>query len=116
VRNRAGFSLVETLVALVLFQFAMLALTAGAAVAARDLAAARRIAVAHEMARNRVEQLAAVACPTPGTGTSETNGFIEQWRVEGGERSRAITDSVAFPRPNGKVGMSAARATVLCAL
>ena len=113
-RNRAGFSLVETLVALVLFQIAMLALAAGAAVAARDLAAARRMAMAHEMARNRVEQLAAVSCPTPSAGTSATHGFIEHWRVERRERSRAISDSVAFPRPNGKVGMFVARATILC--
>ena len=114
-RNQPGFSLVEALVALVLFQFAMLALAAGAAVAARDLAAARRTAVAHEMARNRVAQLAAVSCPAPGAGTSRTNGFIEHWRVEPGVRWRAISDSVVFLRPNGKRGVSVARGTVLCA-
>ena len=113
-RNQSGVTLVETLVALVLFQFAMLALAAGAAVAARDLAAARRTAMALEMARNRVEQLAAAPCPTPRSGTSQTSGFTEHWRVDPGNGLRRVSDSVVFPRPNGAVGTSVARRTVLC--
>jgi Tfp pilus assembly protein PilV len=114
VRNRVGFSLVETLVALALFQFVMLALAAGAAVAARDLAAARRTALAHSMARNRVARLASTPCPPPGIGTLEANRFIEHWRVDRAANRRLIIDSVTFARPNGSVGFVVARGVTLC--
>jgi Tfp pilus assembly protein PilV len=114
VRNRPAFTLVETLVALALFQLAMLALTAGAAVAARDLAAARRTTMAHTMARNRVEWLASASCPSSGMGTAETNGYVEYWRVEALGDRRLIRDSVVFPRPNGTRGFMVTRAARLC--
>lgn len=114
-RNRAGFTLVETLVALLLFQFAMLAVTAGAAVAARDLATARRTATAHAMARNRVERLASLSCPSRGAGATQTGGFTEYWRVDPAGTRRMISDSVVFARPDGSVGFALARATRLCA-
>jgi Tfp pilus assembly protein PilV len=109
-----GFSLVETIVALVLLQFGMLALAAGAAVAARDLAAARRITLAHALARNRVEGFASLSCPAPQAGIRETNGFIERWRVDSGGGRRLISDSVVFARPNGLTGFVVARRASLC--
>jgi Tfp pilus assembly protein PilV len=114
VRNRTGFSLVETLIALVIFEFAMLALAAGAAVAARDLAGARRAALAHAMARNRVDRLAAVACPGPGSGSLGANGFTEHWNIQAAGRRRLISDSVVFARPGGVDGFVIARAAALC--
>jgi Tfp pilus assembly protein PilV len=113
-RNRVGFSLVETLVALALFQVVMLALVAGAAVAARDLAAARRMEIAHSMARNRVERLASTPCPPPRVGALETNGFSERWRVDPAVNRRLIIDSVSFARPTGSVGLMVARRMTLC--
>ena len=113
-RNRPAFTLVETLVALALFQFGMLALAAGVAVAARDLAAARRATTAHTMARNRVEWLASASCPLSGVGTAETDGYVEHWRVEAVDGRRLIRDSVVFPRPNGTRGFVVARAARWC--
>lgn len=109
-----GFSLVETIVALVLLQFGMLALAAGAAVAARDLAAARRVAGANSLARNRVEGLASLACPAPDAGIMATNGFIEHWRVDPGEGRRLVSDSVVFARPSGISGFVVTRRATLC--
>lgn len=114
VRHRSGFTLIETLVALVLLQFGMLALAAGAAVAARDLAAAKRLRLAHGMARNRVEGLASLGCPPVGAGTLTTNGFVEHWRVDPEGDRRLITDSVAFNRPNGHLAHVVARRAALC--
>lgn len=113
-RNRPAFTLVETLVALALFELAMLALAAGAAVAARELAAARRTTTAHGMARNRVEWLASASCPPSGAGVAKTNAYDEHWRVEAVGERRLIRDSVVFPRPNGTRGFVVVRAARLC--
>jgi Tfp pilus assembly protein PilV len=113
VRNRPAFTLVETLVALVIFQFAMLALAAGAAVAARDLGAARRVTTAHAMARNRVERLGAMSCPA-GQGTLRSGAYTEHWRVEQADDRRLIRDSVVFATPSGTVGFVVARGARLC--
>lgn len=113
-RNRPAFTLVETLVALVLFQFAMLALTAGAAVAARDLADARRMTTAHAMARDRVEWLASLSCPSSGSGTLRAGGYTQHWRVDPSGDRRLIRDSVVYARPNGRSGFVVARGAKLC--
>ena len=114
-RNRAGFTLIETLVALVLFQFVMLALAAGAAVVARDLATARRIDRAHDTARNRVARLAS-QCPDPSAGTIETSAFVEHWRVEAMDRRRFVSDSVVYLKSDGLTGFVVVRGAVLCAI
>jgi hypothetical protein len=105
---------VETIVALVLFQFALLALAAGAAAAARDLSAARRTTTAHAMARNRVEWLASLTCASTGAGAVATNGYVEHWRVEPAGDRLLIRDSVVFMRPNGVPGFAIARGVALC--
>lgn len=97
-----------------IFQFAMLALAAGAAVAARDLGVARRMTATRAMARNRVEGLASVSCPAPVVGTVETDGTVEHWRVDPRGDRRQISDSVVFARPDGTRGVVVARATKLC--
>jgi Tfp pilus assembly protein PilV len=114
VRNRPAFTLIETLVALAIFQFAMLAMAAGAAVAARDLAAGRRMTTAHAMARNRVEWLASLSCPSTATDAVETNGYVEHWRVDPHGDRRLIRDSVVFARPNGTPDFAVIRAAILC--
>jgi Tfp pilus assembly protein PilV len=114
VGNRPAFTLVETLVALVIFQFVMLALSLGAAVAARDLMIARRLNMAHTLARNRVERLASLSCPAVGRGSLQAKPFTEHWRVDAAADRRVISDSVVFPRPDGTLGIAVARATTLC--
>ena len=113
-RNRAGFTLVETIVALVLLQVAMLALAAGAAVAAREVAHARRIRVARMTAGNRVDELASSSCPAPVTGAAAGHGFVEHWRVDAQGDRRLISDSVVIARRNGTFIALVARRTTLC--
>ena len=113
---RNGFSLVEALVALALFQVAMLALAATTIVAARDLGAAARRSRAVAMAAIRVEQLRLTACRQPALRGQQDGGmgFREHWRVEG-SGSRAVSDSISFLLPTGRESFVVARGDVLCA-
>ncbi len=112
---RRGFTLIEAIVALVLFQFGMLALAAAGALAARDLAIARQSARAQALARNRVELLRSSTCPPPGAGSvAHSHGLVEMWRVEAAGARRTITDSVDYALPRGARGHVVARAGTVC--
>ena len=114
---RAGFTLVETLVALLLFQIGMLAVAATGAVAARDIAIARRTAQARDLARNRIETLRSTACAVPSGshGTAApVAGVVEHWRVSSDGASREIVDSVVYQLPVGRSGSVVVRGGALC--
>lgn len=110
-----GFTLIETLVALVLFQVAMLALAATSAVAARDLATAHRSVRATVLARNRVELLRAQPCPEPAVAsTTLPGGFTESWTIEAAGLRRNIAVIVEFPLPRGRAGRVALSGSAIC--
>ena len=112
---RCGFTLIETLVALVVLEFAMLALAAASAVAARDLAFAHRSVRAQSLARNRVELLWAAACSTPASGTATvTDGFTERWSVETVGDRKNIAVSVEFALPRRSPGRVALSTSAIC--
>jgi len=111
---RGGFTLIEVLIALLLFELGMLALTGVAAVAARDLASANRTARAHALARNRVEMLRSTRCPSPVSGSTSANGINERWRVTAEENTRRIADSVEFTLPSGRIRRVVREAWVVC--
>lgn len=111
-----GFSLIEVLVALVLFEFGMLALVASSAVAARNLGVANRRLHAQWLATDRVEELRTTACgtPTPAGRAAAPGGLTEFWRVEAVGARRVLSDSVDLPLPNGRRSHVVARAWMLC--
>jgi len=113
---RSGFSLVEALVALVLFQIGMLALAATTAVVARDLGSATRRARAVTLAYSAVEQMRVSAYASPaGAGVRPwPRGYTEFWRLEVAGSRRVVTDSVVYTRSVGGPGTVVARAQALC--
>lgn len=111
---RSGFTLIETLVALVLLEVGMLALAATSAVAARDLTFAHRSVRAQTLARNRVELLWASACSAPGSGQASVAGFAESWRVDTEGERRRITTSVDFAVPGGRQRQVVMDAAAIC--
>ena len=113
---RSGFTLIEAIVALVLFQIAALALAATTALAARDLGVADRYARAHVLALDRVARLRAAACAGPAAGSvAHRGGLVEQWRVESAGSVHAIVDSVTLTLPRGRTGTVVVRGYELCA-
>lgn len=113
---RHGFTLIEVLVALVVFEFGMLALAATSAVAARSLAEAERRTRARALATARVEQLRPRACLAPESGaTIAAGGLAESWSVVVIGPRRDIRDSVTVVLPRGRSTSVVVRASVLCA-
>jgi len=111
-----AFTLIEVLVALVIFEFGMLALAATSAVAARDPGVANRRTRAHTVARNRVELLRADSCQPSAAGTAAIRGGLtEFWRVDASGSRRVITDSVEFAVEHGRRASVVIRGFTLCA-
>jgi Tfp pilus assembly protein PilV len=113
--SQRGFTLIEAIVALVLFEIAALALVATTAVAARDLAMADRHARGFALASDRVARLRGGACAATSAGTElHANGLREHWRVDAMGTLRAIADSVELPAPAGAAGAVVVRAWEAC--
>ena len=112
---RRGFTLVETLVALVLVQFGLLAVAAASALAARELAVATRTARARDIARERIELLRIAACAANAEGSRVTLEWTEHWAVRGATSYRVVRDSVSYPLPAGREGRLVLEHIVLCA-
>lgn len=94
---RRGTSLLEALLALLLFEFGLLALLGAAVASARDLGTAARRVRAQTLARSRVEWLAVTACSSASSGfTRWPGGLTESWRVERAGLVRVVTDSVVL--------------------
>src|SRR3954470_13990519 len=99
---RSGFTMIEALFALVMFQIGILALLSSGTVIARDMAMANRRARAEAVATSRVELMRAT-CPAPRAGhAAPSPGVAEYWRVEGAGITRAISDSVEYDLPGGR--------------
>jgi Tfp pilus assembly protein PilV len=109
-----GFTLVETLVALLLLQVGMLALAATSAVAARDLAIAHRSVRAQSIALNQLESLAADGCAASGGATSVAGGYDVRWTVQADDRRRTLSVRVAFALPGGRPRTVVLRSAALC--
>jgi Tfp pilus assembly protein PilV len=97
-RRRRGFTLVELLVALLLFDCALLALAGDAGVLARASNVARRRETAASAALATIQRLKALGCPAPTVASrSVAPGISETWTVAQGPASiRWVRDSVVY--------------------
>lgn len=96
--RRSGFTLVELLVAILLFDCALLAFAGDAALLVRASGLARRRQIGAAVAQSRIELLRARGCPAPGTGdASPTPGIHERWAVTApSDSTRILFDSVQY--------------------
>jgi Tfp pilus assembly protein PilV len=96
-RSPAGFTLVEAIVAIVIIEIGLLALTASTGIVIRETSIVRARSTALEIARNRVEMLAATPCASTSGGSEAPLGFREAWSAQLKPGSaREIRDSVVF--------------------
>ena len=98
--HRAGTTVVELLVALVIVTVGLLALAGAAAIVARETAAGRRELALTWAARTRLERLATVPCALLTGGTSVAGGITERWTVSAGRNGThrlVVTVEAAAP-------------------
>jgi Tfp pilus assembly protein PilV len=103
-RHRAGLTVVEVLVALILVAVGMLGIAGSTALALRTtLDSARRREASHRVA-SRFAQLAAAGCSaaTAGSAVDASRSLTEQWSISPSANGFAmITDSVRWMSARG---------------
>ena len=91
-----GFTLIETVVALLVFSVGALALAGTAAIIGRDLKVDGLREQATRIAASRVEALRA-GCRAGTSGSEIIGGVVSRWSVTSGDSSGAsVTESVSY--------------------
>ena len=100
-RAAAGFTLVELLVAMMVFAIGVLGLAATAASVTRLMGGATRQTIAANIAQSRLEKLRASPCGTLTNGADTTRGVVSAWTVQPVTRGVNVTETVIFPTQGG---------------
>ena len=98
---RAGFTLVELMVAMMIFAIGLLAMVSTSAVVVRQMGDAKQMGLAATVAQNRVEQLYGGICKTGSSGTATTSGVTESWTVTSATRSALLSVTVTYATRRG---------------
>jgi type IV pilus modification protein PilV len=111
---RAGFTIVELLVALMIIAVGMLGLAATAGSVTRMMGGAKRQVLAATIAQTRLERLRSSPCASIVSGADTTRGIINKWTVSAVVRGVNVTDSVTFPTSRTSKGTRAYFTTIPC--
>lgn len=100
-RPRAGFTLVELVVTILVLTVGLLGLAGTAAVVAKQMGSGSKNAIAAVAAQARLDSLASYNCTTLGTSGSGTvssrNGAItEKWAYTDGNDVKFVVDTVTI--------------------
>lgn len=100
---RAGFTLIEVIIAVVVLTVGALALAASSALTARRMSENGRRLTASAIARNRAESAHAYSCTLPG-GIDQWLSVRSEWWVNAGTYSADIKQKVSYPTRTGTHG------------
>ena len=100
--RRRGFTLVELMVAMIIFVIGLLALASTTAVVTRHMGGGAQMALAASTAQARFERLRSEACETITDGSDEHRGITEKWTVTTMLRAVDVTVVVAFNTARGE--------------
>ena len=101
-RGRAGFTVIEVIVAILILTIGVLALAGTAAVVTKQMASGSRQTVASTIAQARFDSLASVDCTQLAAGGATNTGVVayrsgqvtETWTVTDGNDVKNVTDKV----------------------
>jgi prepilin-type N-terminal cleavage/methylation domain-containing protein len=80
-KARAGFTLVELIMAMTILVVGVLALATGSAGVLRQMRAGNQAAIASFVAQSRMEVLRSQQCSIISSGSATTRGLAEAWTV-----------------------------------
>lgn len=99
---RKGFTLIELMVALMLFSVGLLALASTSAVVVRQMGDAGNMSVAATAAQARIERLRTASCTVPQIDSAISRGVAVSWVVTPMTRSAQIDVSVRYNTRRGQ--------------
>ena len=111
---RDGFTIVELLVAMMMFAVGMLALASTAASVTKMMGGAKRMTIATQVAQSRIERLRSSPCATLASGADTVRGVISSWTVVRGTRSVAVTEIVSYKMSRAQVATRTYKTTLSC--
>ena len=80
-RRRGGFTVIETIVAIMMIVVGVLALAGVSSMVTRQMTSMRLMTLATAMGRTRLERLQGVSCASLAGGTATDRGLRERWSV-----------------------------------
>jgi prepilin-type N-terminal cleavage/methylation domain-containing protein len=95
---RRGFTLIEMIVAIMVFATGVLSLAAGATVVATMLGGAAQQTRVATIVQSRFDQVRVTACNQLSSGSQTTRGVVESWNVTDIPRGRRVTVAVQYYR------------------
>ncbi|HKY97801.1 MAG TPA: prepilin-type N-terminal cleavage/methylation domain-containing protein [Gemmatimonadaceae bacterium] len=112
IRSRPGLTLVEVIVAMLLFSTGALGLAATSAFVARQISVNNLRSRASFAARNRSESAIAAGCADLSSGSETKDGIKSDWTVIGG--TVATLDQTVQRAGQGGVRTDRVQSSVLC--
>jgi len=113
-RSRSGFTLVELMVALMVFVVGVLAVSGSSAVVMTMIGGSQRRTIAAVVAESRFEQLRSRSCTALTNGTATTRGVREAWTIVPLINADDVTVMVTFASSGGNVTTQTYRSYIPC--
>lgn len=101
---RAGFTLIELVVAILILTIGILGLAGTSAVITRQMGSGAKQTLAAAIAQSRIETVRSQACETlvaTTGGPATTSGLTESWTIVPGTRRVDVTVTVSYDMANG---------------
>lgn len=111
---RGGFTLVELMVALMVFVVGVLAVTGSSAVVMTMVGGSQRRTIAASVAESRLELMRAQSCASHSSGYAQTRGVAETWTVVPVALADDVTVRVTFASSGGNVTSQTYRTYIPC--
>ena len=112
--SRKGFTLVELIVALMVFTVGVLAVTGSSTVVMTMVGGSHRRTIAAAVAESRFERLRAMSCAGHTNGTTTTRGVRETWTIVPGSFTNDVTVLVTYASSGGRVSTQTYQSFIPC--
>ena len=112
--SRAGFTIVELIVSMIILAVGVLGLAATAASVTRNMGGGVRNTIAANIAASRLERLRSMRCNTLVSGADTARGIVSNWTVTQVTRGVQVTETVSWRTPQGRTRVRVYNTTIPC--